>query len=290
MHHTATPHELLRKFVGWWPFERGTQRIPTELGRVFHVMNSAGVVGGVGGGDVRFPYQPGDVSHPGYWFLYERAVRRVIGGLLSPGSIYIDVGAHRGWHAGYALALVSPGGTVIACEPHPHHAACLRQLGSLNRDKDLRIHQTAVAEKSGEATLLASKEEGWHTIVPEFNELCNVPRSPIRVTTVSLDDLVEQNADLKLGEGRPRVVVKIDAEGAERDILLGATGTLRLPSMRAIIMECTGGPGEFRARAQECIELLSGAGWEISVIVHGGRRGWTVSDTDTQVNILAVRK
>jgi len=282
-------HELLRRVVGWWPFERGTQRIPSELGKAFPAANAEGVIGRVGKGDVRFPYQPGDVAHPGYWFLYEKGVRRLLGELLSPGSVYIDIGAHRGWHAGYALALVNPGGCVIACEPHPQHVACLRQLASLNPEKDLRIHEMAVAERTGEATLLASVEEGWHTIVPEFNALCDVPRKPIQIKTLSLDDLVEQHPDLKLQDGPERVVIKIDAEGAELDILRGGTETLRLPSIRALVMECTGGPEPFRERSRSCRRLLLEAGWELSVITHKGRRPWKDSDADTQVNILAVR-
>lgn len=282
-------HELLRKVVGRWPFERGAQRIPYELGKAFAAANAAGVIGGVGGGDIRFPYQPGDVAHPGYWFLYERGVRRIIGKLLRPGSIYIDIGAHRGWHAGYALAQVSPGGCVIACEPHPHHASCLRHLRDLNPDKDLRVHEIAVARFTGRATLLASEEEGWHTIVPEFNSLCNVPRTPIQIATISLDDLISMQADLKLNEGFRHVVVKIDAEGAELDILRGGAKTLGAPSIRAIIMECTGGPSPFRERSLECIRLLRTSEWLVSVITNNGCRPWNDSDAETQVNILATR-
>jgi FkbM family methyltransferase len=288
--YTGISHELLRKVVGWWPFERGTQRIPAELGKAFPAANAKGVIGRVGRGDVRFPYQPGDLAHPGYWFLYEKGVRRTISEALRPGSVYIDIGAHRGWHVGYALALVNPGGCVIACEPHPQHAACLRQLASLNSDKDLRIHETAVAKHVGEATLLASVEEGWHTIVPEFNELCNVPRKPIQVKTISLDELIAQHDDLKLHVGSPRVVIKIDAEGSELDILRGGTKTLRLLTLRTLVMECTGGPSPFRERARDCIQLLRDAGLEVVVITHSGCRRWHDSDADAQVNILASRR
>jgi len=290
MNRVGASHELLRRFVGCWPFERGAQRIPSELGKAFAVANAAGVVGGVGSGDVSFPYQPGDVAHPGYWFLYEKGVRRLIKKLLQPGSIYIDIGAHRGWHAGYALALVNPGGCVIACEPHPHHASCLHQLKSLNPDKDFRVHEMAVAEFTGKATLLASQEEGWHTIIPEFNNLCDVPRTPIEISTVSLDELVSMHVDLRLHEELRRVVIKIDAEGAELDILRGGMKTLRLPSIRALIMECTGGASSFRERALECVRLLREAEWEVSVITHNGQRTWNDADAETQVNVLAVRR
>jgi FkbM family methyltransferase len=166
----------------------------------------------------------------------------------------------------------------------------LRQLASLNPGKDLRVFEGAVAGLTGEATLLASREEGWHTIVPEFNELCDVPRVALTVKALTLDDLFATHEDLKLGEGPPRVVIKIDAEGAELDILRGGGRALALPSVRAIIMECTGGPGLFRERARECIRLLKETGWEVSVITHAGRRAWDEADTNAQINILASRR
>lgn len=148
----------------------------------------------------------------------------------------------------------------------------------------------AIAEHTGEATLLASVEEGWHTIVPEFNEICNVPRKPINIETIRLDDLIEQHDDLRLLDGLPRVVVKIDAEGAEFNVLRGGNKTLRLPSIRALIMECTGGPEPFRGRSLSCIRLLREAGLEVGVITHSGSRSWDDSDADAQVNVLASRR
>jgi hypothetical protein len=107
---------------------------------------------------------------------------------------------------------------------------------------------------------------------------------------VSLDDLTSQHSDLKLDEGPQRVVIKIDAEGAELDILRGGSKTLRLPSIRAFIMECTGGQNPFRDRAHDCVRLLREAGWKVVVITHNGHRSWNDSDAETQVNILALRK
>jgi hypothetical protein len=147
----------------------------------------------------------------------------------------------------------------------------------------------AVAQHTGEATLLASLEEGWHTIVPEFTDLCNVERQPIRIVTMSLDDLIAQHPNLNVHQGPARVVIKIDAEGAEPDILRGGTETLRFPAVRALIMECTGGPEPFRERSLSSIRLLREAGWEVVVITHKGLRSWQDSDADTQVNILASR-
>jgi hypothetical protein len=72
-------HEILRRTIGHWQRERGAQRIPRELAKLFASLNSSGVIAGVGARSVLFPFQPGDITHPAYWFLYEKGIRRVLG-------------------------------------------------------------------------------------------------------------------------------------------------------------------------------------------------------------------
>lgn len=284
-------HQWLRQVIGCWPFERGTIRIPWLLGKVFRSRNESGVEGGVGTGSVLFPYQPGDIAHRGYWFLYEKSVRMAIKRFVTAGSIFIDIGAHRGWHAGYALALVGENGSVIACEPHPEHAEKLRSLGSLNPDKRMYVHEVAITDYTGEVTLLASVEEGWHTIVPDFSQISDVARRPILVAATTLDDLMAQYEPITLHRGPCRVVIKIDAEGSELSILKGGMQTLRLPSIRALLIECTGGEGVWHERAAQCVQILCDAGWIVRVLTTGRRsRPWEEHDARTQVNLIATRE
>jgi FkbM family methyltransferase len=283
-------HEALRRAVGCWFLRRGTQRIPHELGKLFPELNANEVIASVGANGVSFPFQRGDVAHPGYWFLYEKGVRKILTRLLRPGSVFIDVGAHRGWHSGYALSLVGTDGAVIACEPHPQHAARLRMLASLNPDHNLIVKELAASCNTGSATLLVAEQEGWHTIIPEFEQVTDVPRQPINVTTSTLDDLLAGFPELALAARPAGLLVKIDAEGAELDILRGAKETLNLASIRAWIIECTGGPPVFRERSRKCIEILRERGWTPRVITHVGTRPWREEDLECQVNILAARE
>ena len=283
-------HELLRRAIGCWLPERGTQRIPHEMAKLFPELHAGEVIAGVGANGVLFPFQRGDVAHPGYWFLYEKGVRRILKRLLKAGSIFIDVGAHRGWHSGYALSLVGPSGAVIACEPHPGHAERLRMLAALNPDHDLRVKELAVSANTGATTLLVSEHEGWHTIIPEFEQVTDVPRRPIGIATTTLDDLFADSSDLALADRRAGVLLKIDAEGAELEILSGARETLGLSSILGWIIECTGGPKLFAERSRSCIQILRDAGWIPCVITHTGTRPWRAADTESQVNILATRK
>jgi FkbM family methyltransferase len=284
--------ELIRKLVGCWPFGRGSTRIPALLGSLFSSANALGVIGGVGASEVVFPFQPGDLSQPLYWFLYEKNIRALMRQMLAPGSVFIDIGAHNGWHAAYALALVNSGGVVIACEPHPFHAGRLKELATLNSGKRLDVWDVAIADQRGEVTLLASERAGWdtiHTLEPAFNELFKAPRREILVSALSLDELLAEYSDLNLKKGPPRVVIKIDAEGSELSILRGAAEALRLPSIKALIVECTGGSELMQGRARQCIEILRAAGWETLVIGNRGVRPWSDHASTRQVDVLAVR-
>lgn len=287
--HCSLAHELLRRLVGFWPFERGAVRIPLELARLFRRHNSTGILGSVGAGSVLFPYQPGDVANPAYWYLYEREVRDAMRQILQPGFVFVDVGAHRGFHAAYALALVGQHGMVIACEPFPPHADRLRMVADFNAADNFKVHQVAVVDSDGEGTLLAHEHEGWHTLVPRFTELTGGPRRPIATRTISLDSLLSQHPEICLDQSPPRIVIKVDAEGAEFEILNGAENVLASPAVRAWIIEITGG-GFFGERALACVRLLREAGWNrLEVLKHGGLRKWQEADAKTQINLLATR-
>ncbi|MCP5116344.1 MAG: FkbM family methyltransferase, partial [bacterium] len=175
--------ERVRKMAGSWPFGKGTSRIASLLGTLCLGDQEAEVIGRVGSGGTLSRWQPDEFKHPTFWYLYEKPIRRELAKLLSPGSVYVDIGAHRGWLAGYGLDLVSPGGLVIACEPFPRHAERLRALATLNPGKNLIVENVAVSRAPGTAQLLASDEQQGtvHTIVQAFAAKVQTERRPIEV-------------------------------------------------------------------------------------------------------------
>jgi len=292
--------EMARTVVAGWPFGRGTSRIASLMGALLFYSRKDGVIGRTGYGGTLSPWQADEFRHPTFWHLYEKPVRRQMRRLLSPGDIYVDVGAHRGWLAGFGLSLVSPGGMVVACEPFPLHAERLRELASLNPNQKLVIENVAVSSASGTATLLATDErEGTvHTIIPAFASEVQEERRPIEVATSTLDEITERHSVFRANGQARGVVIKIDAEGAELDILQGARQTLAQPSLRALIIEVIGScGGGFTERSRESIDLLRGAGFKITVLTQkvGARRidqrGRELkdSDLDSELNVLALR-
>lgn len=134
--------------------------------------------------------------------------------LLEASDAFVDVGANVGYYT--ALARAS-GRRVIAVEPLRQNLDYLYLNMMDNGWADVEVHPMALGSESGLRTLFgaatgASFVEGWAGASSLLR--CIVP-----VTT--LDTLLTQRF-----EGR-RLLIKIDVEGGEHEVLLGAARTLR---------------------------------------------------------------
>jgi FkbM family methyltransferase len=128
------------------------------------------------------------------------------------GAIVIDVGAHKGYYG--AFALLEGAKEVRSYEPEATNFAALRRAAASFGDAWI-VNNRAVSAEAGEVTLHVNVESAGHSIVQEDSE----KRPTVGSQTVTVVPMAEvlHGAD---GAGR-RLIVKIDAEGAECDIVLG---------------------------------------------------------------------
>lgn len=143
---------------------------------------------------------------------------------LRPGMGFVDVGAHYGYFSVVASRLVGPAGRVVAFEPGRETARLLE--ANVAHLDNVVIERAAVHAHGGslELTDFGPAASALNTVTGQ----ARVPRDErgrLRgrrywVPTVSLDDYSAEH-DL-----RPDFV-KLDAEGAELDILEGAQRLLR---------------------------------------------------------------
>lgn len=142
--------------------------------------------------------------------------------ILSPGKLFIDVGANFGVYTLVASKLVGETGRVLAFEPTAESFSILRQNIELNHFSNVRAFQLALAQTRRKAWL----NYGWD---PVGNWLGKDPLPPggnegEEVQTETLDQLLEEN-------GIDRVdAIKIDVEGAEELVLRGAMRCLTTQS------------------------------------------------------------
>jgi FkbM family methyltransferase len=135
----------------------------------------------------------------------------ILSPLLHPGDTVVDVGAHWGTHTSFYLRAVNPGGKVIAYEPHLLSFTCL----SLNCPK-ARIFNMALSDHQGYEHLTSTPGNVGASHL-------NAHATGEKVFLATLDShasfWLEPNDRIRL--------IKMDCEGAEPEVLLGAFETIK---------------------------------------------------------------
>lgn len=126
------------------------------------------------------------------------------------GATVVDIGAHKGYASAYALAR---GATIVfAYEPEEQNFAYLARAADSFEGR-LQASRAAVGARAREAALHVSDEPWAHSILESPTSGHAVQSSRIHVIPLA-DVLAEAR-----GAGG-RLIVKIDAEGAECEIVL----------------------------------------------------------------------
>jgi FkbM family methyltransferase len=191
---------------------------------------------------------------------YEKEVESILSKVVNADSTFIDVGANLGY---FTLLFSEKARTVYSFEPIPDVYERLSRNVRLNGLSNVRTLRRAVSRRGGKLRLFESKIYAGHdSAVKRFEH-----NKSIVVDAVSLDEVVEP----PLGD----VVVKVDVEGAEMDVILGAMGLIRSGKVRAIVLEWARYLYPRVAELAERFSLYSSLG---SVEVLDSARGRRVSD------------
>jgi len=173
-------------------------------------------------------------------------------------KVVLDVGANAGIYSLAALA-VQPDATVHAFEPTPEIAARLRETAKLNGLDHLHVHQVAVLNKNGQATLKRFRgelgtNEGMNFIAEDIQEF-----GAERVQVVSLDQFCRDHSITGVD------LLKLDVQGHEYSVLAGARSLITGGRVGRIFMELNWStpPGAMCA-ATESVRLLDSAGYLFS--------------------------
>jgi FkbM family methyltransferase len=134
---------------------------------------------------------------------------------LSPGKVFVDIGANVGVFAIKAAKEVGEGGLVIAVEPFLETALRLSKNVQANGYRNVRVRNLCIGRTTQHGVLHLNKEKP-----NSFSLVRNGATRSISVLSASLDDLCGwENVD-RLD------YLKIDAEGAEAAILEGGKNTI----------------------------------------------------------------
>lgn len=156
------------------------------------------------------------VDHFIYWMYPESSAVRLLE-LAAKAKVILDVGANIGSTA-LCMAAVNPDAVIHAFEPHEGNFAKAQKNLSLNNFKHVTFHPVGLGSKAETKKLyeIVNENSGMNRIMEE-NE--SVPYTEITIRT--LDDLLLESGIKKVD------LIKIDVEGFEMNVLLGATEALK---------------------------------------------------------------
>ncbi|MGA2308597.1 MAG: FkbM family methyltransferase [Candidatus Bathyarchaeia archaeon] len=178
-------------------------------------------------------------------YFHEYDITRWVFRILSSGDVFLDVGAHGGLYTVLAGRRVKETGIVLSFEPNPLNFGFLKYNVRLNNLGNVYLISKAAGDESGkirlfysahETALTSSKKTGGESFESE-------------VTTVD-----EAAAELSLVK-----IMKIDTEGNDLNVLIGAVKTLQKTCF--VIVE---------QNTSSVRKLLSDAGFQLSNLKPSG--------------------
>jgi FkbM family methyltransferase len=146
---------------------------------------------------------------------FEDRLQHLYMSLLREGDFCIDIGAHTGRHA-LPMSCAVGSGSVAAFEPNPPIAQRLRARLALLAMPNVTVHELALSNESGTAEFVVAVDRPEESGLKE-----RVYNGPTRQEKVAVR--LAQLDSLALGDPR---FIKLDTEGAEYKVLLGARNTV----------------------------------------------------------------
>lgn len=159
----------------------------------------------------------------------EPGTRQLIHKILKPGDVYIDVGANIGMHMLAAAQAMQGSGKIIGFEPFGPTKALIDKTMWINGFSAItETHQLAVSNKSGSQSLNLGATSGHHSLF-KLDTPAALAKPPVQVDLISLDEIIRPDQVVHL--------LKIDAEGAELDVIAGAKRLLKYNPQIKLIVE-----------------------------------------------------
>lgn len=153
---------------------------------------------------------------------YEKEMVNLLQRFLKPGSIAIDVGANIGCHTLPMSSFVGENGHVFAFEPNPRVFARLKANIALNRLDNVEAFSIALSDKSGsQVFFIPASSEHNQGLASLHCDVLNVEKEEVTTPLTTLDNFAHEH-NLKRVD-----LVKIDTEGHEYQVLLGAYRVLK---------------------------------------------------------------
>ena len=150
---------------------------------------------------------------------YESSTFKFIKKHINKGDTIIDIGAHIGLYSVYFAKLTK--GMVFSFEPTRETIEVLKRTIEINHCSNVTVIDGAISDKRSRAVFYTSKTEEIATgnsLIEIATDKAYIREGEYQVELYSIDGFAEEH-DLKID------FIKIDAEGVEWEVLMGASKT-----------------------------------------------------------------
>jgi FkbM family methyltransferase len=279
-------HSTLERFLVWYarrfPIRRGKLRAINVLWRAAVVDQNTHRVAVLNHGGFKMSCDLSEMLQRQFYFFgtyfLEEDILTCWEAAAKGTKVIFDVGANAGIYSLAALA-IQPDVTVHAFEPTPEIAARLRATTKLNGLDHLHVHEAAVLNKNGQATLKRFRgelgtNEGMNFVSPDLGD-----SGTERVRTVCVDQFCQDRSIDYID------LMKIDIQGHEHSALEGAKHLIKAGRVGMIFLELNWArSGGATCPATESVRFLEQMGYRFSKPgmrldwQNAGDWLWTLSD------------
>ena len=197
--------------------------------------------------DSKFLAKKGETGVTGniYAGLHEFSDMAFLLHFLRPEDRFIDVGANSGSYTILAAKVI--GSKVVSFEPLPSAYQRLLQNLELNRITDMVFaHNIGIGQSTGVLKFTDDLDTMNRIVFKDY------PGKTREVPVMSLDEVVIDFDP---------ILMKIDVEGFEFPVLVGATKLLRQPNLLGLIIEFNGSGQKYGFSDKGCLEILESNGF-----------------------------
>jgi len=153
-------------------------------------------------------------------WLYKSNEHNILSKLMNKGDVFIDVGANYGVYSLYASSVGGCDSKVYSFEPQCDPAFALTQSALKNDLTNIQVIQSAVSDSVGVIDFYSPNSGSGVGSIHGQHASRHSSVSHSLVRTVSLDCFSAQNELNRVD------IVKVDVEGNEKNVFLGARKTL----------------------------------------------------------------
>ncbi len=214
---------------------------------------------------------------------YEPELTNLIRCIVKPGFVVLDVGANIGCHTLIMGKLAEDHGRVLAFEPHPQVFAVLSENVMLNRLTNIKLLQCALGDVQSKLALYSGPSHlanfGGSSL--HAGNVANQGYA-ISVTVRTVDEIVRLDDLSRLD------LIKIDTEGHELPVLLGARESIRQYRPHIIFEYDSRTWGNAGLSVSSAKDFFAELNYILYIVEREGHLTRVESSWPASINILAV--